>query len=184
MLSGLRSGLSARRRRFMRTLGAPALAKLHTRLKTAGSPAAISFCSIILDANAEYLAFALSSDGPLARFADSATLDGVEACLASMLIYSVAQFARAEMIRDDSQLIPLLARTADIDITRVMIRRDQLRKSPRSEEWMLYGWLVSDLGGERPAYDAQLEREFSYGYLSYIGQNRGSLETARAQLES
>jgi hypothetical protein len=184
MLSGLRYWLSARRRRFMRTFGGPALAKLNTRLASAGSPAAISFCSILLDANAEYLAFALSSDGPLARFADSATPDRVEACLASMLIYSVAQFAREEMRRDDSQLIPLLARTADIDITRVMLRRDQLRKAPRSEEWILYGWLASDLGAERPAYDAQLEREFSYGYLSYIGQYRRSLETALANLES
>ena len=184
MLSGLRYWLSPRRRRFMRTLGGPALVKLHARLKTAGSPAAISFCSILLDANAEYLAFALSSEGPLARFADGATPDRVEACFVSMLIYSVAQFAREEMRRDDSQLLPLLARTADIDIKHVMLRRDQLRKAPRSEEWMLYGWLARDLGGERPAYDAQLEREFSYGYLSYIGQYRSSLESALAQLES
>jgi hypothetical protein len=184
MLSGLRYWLSPRRRRFMRSLGRPALTKLHARLNTAGSPAAISFCSILLDANAEYLAFALSSDGPFAHLADGATPDRVEACLGSMLIYSAAQFARAEMIRDDSQLLPLLARTANIDITRVMLRRDQLRKAPRSEEWMLYGWLASDLGAERPAYDARLEREFSYGYLSYIGQYRSSLENALVQLES
>ena len=184
MLSGLRFWLSARRRRFMRALGSPSLAKLKARLATAGSPAATSFCSILLDANAEYLAFALSSDGPLAGFAEGATPERVEVCLVSMLIYSIAQFAREEMRRDDSQLLPLLARTADIDIKHVMIRRDQLRKAPRSEEWMLYGWLASDLGAERPAFDAQLEREFSYGYLSYIGQYRSSLEKALANLES
>ena len=49
---------------------------------------------------------------------------------------------------------------------------------------MLYTWLVTALGGERPAYDAQLERAFSYGYLSYIGQYRPTLERALAQLES
>ena len=43
---------------------------------------------------------------------------------------------------------------------------------------------VAALGGERPAYDAQLERAFAYGYLSYIGQYRPALERALAQLES
>jgi hypothetical protein len=168
----------------MRRLGRPALAKLFVRLSTAGSPAAISFCAILLKANVEFLGYALSPEGALARFADSATPSQVESCLASMLIYSAAQFARDEMRRDDTQLIPLLARTANIDVTQVMLRRDQLRKAPRSEEWMLYSWLVDSLGGERPAYDAQLERGFAYSYLSYIGQYRASLERALVQLES
>jgi hypothetical protein len=185
MLSGLIYSLSPRRRRFMRNLGRPALAPLKERLATSGSPAAIDFCSTILHGNAEYLTYAISSsDGALAGFASSATPAQIEACLAAMLIYSAAQFAREEMQRDDSQIIPLLAHVTGLAVTQVMIRRDQLRKAPRSEEWMLYGWLVSALGGERPAYDARLERAFAYGYLSYIGQYRPALERALAQLES
>jgi hypothetical protein len=49
---------------------------------------------------------------------------------------------------------------------------------------MLYSWLVAALGGERPAYDASLERAFAYGYLSYIGQYRPALERTLSQLES
>ncbi len=185
MLSGLIYWLSPRRRSFMRRLGKPALANLEERLKTSGSAAAISFCTILLHANAEFLAYGISSpDGALATFATSATSGQVQACLAAMLIYSTAQFAREEMQRDDGQIIPLLAHVAGLEVTQVMLRRDQLRKAPRSEEWMLYGWLVAALGGERPAHDASLERGFAYGYLSYIGQYRPALERALAQLES
>ncbi len=185
MLSGLIYWLSPRRRRFMRRLGRPALIAIEARLATAGSPAAIAFCSTLLHANAEFLAFVISSpDGALARFAPTATPARVEACLAAMLIYSAAQFAREEMQRDDGQIIPLLAHVAGLEVTQVMLRRDQLRKAPRSEEWMLYNWLVAALGGERPAYDASLERAFSYGYLSYIGQYRPALERALTRLES
>ncbi len=185
MLSGLIYWLSPRRRRFMRRLGRPALASLEARVKTAGSPAAVSFCTILLHANAEFLAFAISSlDGALSRFALTATPAQIEACLAAMLIYSAAQFSREEMRRDDGEMIPLLAHITGLGVTQVMLCRDQLRKAPRSEEWMLYIWLVEALGGERPAYDAQLERAFSYGYLSYIGQYRPALERALAQLES
>ena len=185
MLSGLIYWLSPRRRRFMRRLGRPALAGLEARVKTAGSPAAVSFCTILLHANAEFLAFAISSpDGALNRFAADATPAQIQACLAAMLIYSGAQFAREEMRRDDGEMIPLLAHITRFEVTQVMLRRDQLRKAPRSEEWMLYGWLVAALGGERPAYDAQLERAFSYGYLSYIGQYRPALESALGALES
>jgi hypothetical protein len=185
MLSGLIYWLSPRRRRFMRRLGRPAMANLEARIQSAGSPAAISFCTILLHANAEFLAFAISSpDGAVARFSPDATPAKIEACLAAMLIYSAAQFAREEMRRDDGEMIPLLAHVTSLDITQVMLRRDQLRKAPRSEEWMLYNWLVAALGGERPAYDAQLERAFAYGYLSYIGQYRPALERALAQLES
>jgi len=185
MVSGLIYWLSPRRRRFMRSRGHPALRSLEQRLATAGSPAAIAFCSNMLHANVEYLTYAISSpDGAFARFARSATPAQVEACLTAMLIYSATQFAREEMRRDDSQIIPLLAHVTGLAMTQVMLRRDQLRKAPRSEEWMLYGWLVAALGGERPAYDAQLERAFAYGYLSYIGQYRPALERALAQLQS
>ena len=100
-----------------------------------------------------------------------------------MLIYSAAQFAREEMQRDDeSQIIPLLAHVAGLEVTQVMLRRDQLRKAPRSEEWMLLQLArQAALGGERPAYDASLERAFSYGYLSYIGQYRQALERDAAR---
>jgi hypothetical protein len=185
MLSGLIYWLSPRRRRFMRRLGSPALAALEARLKTSGSPAAISFCTILLHANAEFLAFAISSpDGTLTGFAATSTPAQIQACLAAMLIYSAAQFAREEMQRDDGQIIPLLAQVAGLEVTQVMLRRDQLRKAPRSEEWMLYSWLVAALGGERPTYDASLERAFAYGYLSYLGQYRPALERTLAQLES
>src|SRR5579864_252813 len=113
MLAGLLYWLSPRRRRFMRRLGRPALARLEERVNTAGSPAAVSLCTAMLHANAEFLAFAISSpDGALARFAASATPAQVEAALAAMLIYSAALFAREEMQRDDGQLIPLLAHVA------------------------------------------------------------------------
>jgi hypothetical protein len=184
MLSGLFYWLSPRRRRFMRRLGRPALARLGVRLETAGSPAAIAFCTILLNANAEFLCFALSPEGALASFAASATPPQVDACLGAMLIYASAQFAREEMQRDDTEMIPLLAHITRLQPEQVMLRRDQLRKTPHSEEWMLYTWLVVALCDERPAYDPQLERAFSYGYLSYIGQYRQSLERALWQLES
>ena len=139
----------------------------------------------MLHANAEYLTYSISSpDGALFQFADRVTPAHIEACLVAMLIYSAAQFAREEMRRDDSQIIPLLAHVTRLELTQVMLRRDQLRKAPRSEEWMLYTWLVAALSGERPAHDAQLERAFAYGYLSYIDQYRPALERALAQLQS
>ncbi len=184
MLSGLLYWLSPARRRFMRTLGRPALTRLKARLAAAGSPAAIAFLSILLRANAEFLAFALCADGLLASYAATATESQVEGCLASMLIFSTAIFAREEMRRDDTQLIPLLAEVAGLERKLVMLRRDQLRKAPHSEEWMLYAWMVSAFGGERPAYDARLERDLAYQYLSYIGQYRPALERALGKLES
>lgn len=184
MLSGLIYRLSPARRRFMRRFGRPALARLRPRLEQAASGAALEFVSILLDANLEYLAFAIFMDGPLARFAPALTIDQAEACLESMLIYSMVQFAREEIFRDQSELIPLLAHVCSIEPRRVMLRRDQLRKAPRSEEWMLYTWIAADLGEARPAYDAQLERTFAYGYLSYIGQYRPALERALSRLQS
>jgi hypothetical protein len=183
MLSGLLYWLSPARRRFMRRLGRPALGRIEARLASAGSPAAIEFLSILLRGNAEFLGFALSSDGALARFGAGATAEQAEACLGAMLIFSVALFAREEMQREDTQLIPLLAEVAAVERKQVMLRRDQLRKAPRSEEWMLYTWMVNALGGPRPGYDAELERAFAYQYLSYIGQYRPALERALSELE-
>ncbi len=165
----------------MRRLGRPALTKLESRLKQAGSATAVGFLSILLRANAEWLAFALSPDGvlgPQAAKAGQATPERIEACMASMLIYSSALFARDELYRDDGQLIGLLAEVCAMEPTRVMLYRDQLRKAPRSEEWMFYTWLVKDLTGERPAYDAALEKSFGYQYLSYVGQYRPALTRA------
>lgn len=184
MLSGLIYWLSPARRRFMRRFGQPAVGHLTERLHDAASGPAVEFISILLGANAEYLAYALFMNGPLGRFATGVTPERTESCLQSMLIYSMVQFARDEFFRDGSELVPLLARLCATDAKRVMLRRDQLRKAPRSEEWMLYTWMAADLGGERPAYDPRLERNFAYGYLSYIGQYRPALEAAFSRLQS
>jgi hypothetical protein len=180
MLSGLRYWLSPARRRFMRTLAKPGLDATRARLAESGSPRAIRFISTILDANAEFLAYALSSNGPLARYCDRATPATVAACIATMLIYSVNLFARDEMTKNESELIPLLARLTGFEPKQVMLRRDAMRKAPRSEEWMVVTWLAKDLGAERPEYDADLERSFGYNYLSYIDQYRPMLEREMA----
>jgi hypothetical protein len=78
-------------------------------------------------------------------------------------------------------LIPLLAKIARLTTMQVMLRRDNLRKAPRSEEWLLYSWMVTALGGERPAYDGELERRFSYNYLAYIEQYRSIVEREAAR---
>jgi len=100
-----------------------------------------------------------------------------------MLIFSVNLFARDELARNESELIPLLARVAQLSTTQVMLRRDHLRKAPRSEEWMLYSWMVTALGAQRPTYDGELERRFSYNYLAYIGQYRSIIEREAARPE-
>ena len=183
MLSAVRTLLSPARRRFMRECGRPALAGLRARLEAAGSPRAIALCSTLLDANREFLAFALSAKGPLSTLATHATPETVEACLAAMLIFSVNLFARDDLARNDSELIPLLAKVARLSTTQVMLRRDNLRKAPRSEEWMLYSWRVTARGAERPAYDGELERRFSYNYLAYIGQYHSIVEREAARPE-
>ncbi len=165
----------------MRRLGRPALSKFDERLRACGSPRAAGFMSILLRANSDFLAYALSRKGPLARYAGGATPERVEVCLGSMLIFATNLFARDEMRNEGSGLVGLLAGIVGWEPKQVMLRRDNLRKAPRSEEWMLYSWLVMDLGGERPAYDAELERSFGYNYLSYIGQFRAELERAAAQ---
>jgi hypothetical protein len=160
----------------MRELAAPGLKKFKERVTYNASPRAVGFISTINGANAEFLAHALSTTGPLAGYRAGATPDSVEACLGDLLVYAVNLFARDEMARDSSELIPLLARILKIEPKRVMLKRDTLRKAPRSEEWMVYTWLVKDLGGPVPNHDRELERGFGYQYLSYIGQYRALLE--------
>src|ERR1700675_4115197 len=157
MLSGLIYWLSPARRRFMRRLARPGLDATRARLAEAGSPRAIQFISTILDANADFLAYALSSKGPLHMYSQRATPETVAACIATMLIYSVNMFARDEMQNNESEMIPLLAHLAEIKPTQVMVRRDALRKAPRSEEWLVVTWLARNLGAEPPKYDAKLE---------------------------
>lgn len=180
MLSGLLYWLSPARRRFMRRLAKPGLDATRASLAESGSPRAVQFISTLLDANAEFLAYALSSHGPLAPYCDHATPDTVAACIATMLVYSVNLFARDEMTKNESELIPLLARLTRFEPVQVMLRRDALRKAPRSEEWMVVTWLAKDLGVEPPKYDAELERSFGYNYLSYIDQYRPILEREMA----
>src|SRR5438094_1688475 len=96
MLSGLRFWLSPRRRRFMRRIAAPALSRFRRRVAEVASPSAEAFVSILLEANADFLAYSFSPDGPLAEFADASNPESVESCLAALLIYSVALFARED----------------------------------------------------------------------------------------
>ena len=152
------------------------MARLRERLDAAGSPRAVAFFSTLLRANIEFLAFSLSPSGPLSFLSPGANAEKVEACLAAMLIFSVNLFARDEFANNESELIPLLAAIANLNPMQVMLRRDSLRKAPRSEEWMLYTWMVAALGGEKPAYDGELERRFSYNYLAYIEQYRPLIE--------
>jgi len=180
MLSGLLYWLSPARRRFMRRLAKPGLDATRARLAESGSPRAVQFISTLLDANAEFLAYALSSHGPLAQYCERATPQTVTACIATLLVYSVNLFARDEMTKNESELIPLLARLTGFEPKQVMLRRDALRKAPRSEEWMVVTWLAKDLGVEPPKYDAGLERSFGYNYLSYIDQYRPMLEREMA----
>ena len=112
----------------MRELAAPGLAKFNQRLAEAGLPRAVKFISTLNGANADFMAYALSPAGPLAACRAGANPDSVEACLADLLIYAVNLFARDEMRRDTSELIPLLARIVDISPTRVMLKRDNLQQ--------------------------------------------------------
>jgi hypothetical protein len=184
MLAGLLYWLSPARRRFMRRLAKPGLDATRARLAEAGSPRAIQFISTIVDANADFLAYALSPKGPLKMYCERATPETVAACISTMLIYSVNLFARDEMTNNESEMIPLLAHLAGVKPMQVMLRRDALRKAPRSEEWMVLTWLAKDLGAEPPKYDAELERAFGYNYLSYIAQYRPTLEREMAAADT
>lgn len=180
MIAAILFWLSPSRRRFMRHLATPGLIELRGRLSDSGSPRAIAFITPIVEANANFLAYALSKKGPLALWTPQATAPGVAACMRSLLIFAINLFARDEMQKNDSELIPLVAFVVGIEPKQLMLRRDMLRKAPRSQEWMLLTWLAKDLGVEQPKYDAQLERAFGYNYLSYIDQYRGALASALA----
>ena len=184
MISGLLYWLSPARRRFMRRLAKPGLDAMRARLIERGSPRAMRFISTILDANADFLAYALSSKGPLAIYRERAMPETVGACIGTMLIYSVNLFARDEMTKNESELIPLLAYLTGVEPKQVMLRRDALRKAPRSEEWLVVTWLAKDLGAEPPKHDAALERSFGYNYLSYIDQYRPLLKREMATADS
>ena len=103
MLAGLLYWLSPARRRFMRRLAKSGLDATRARLAEAGSPRAVQFISTLLDANADFLAYALSPKGPLKMYCDRATPDTVAACIVTMLIYSVNLFARDEMTNNEAK---------------------------------------------------------------------------------
>jgi len=183
MLAAIGFWLSPARRRFMRNLARPGIEELRRRLDESGSPRAIGFISPLIDANANFLAYALSKDGPLASFGANATPERVAGCIRSLVVFSICLFARDEMQKNDSELIRLVAFVVEIEPKQLMLRRDMLRKAPRSEEWMLLTWLARDLGIEPPKYDAQLERAFGYNYLSYVDQYRPTLARALARAD-
>ena len=164
----------------MRRFGTPALSNLKQRLSQYGSDDATRFCAILLEANCEFLAFAVSSQGLIA--AAIPTIDSVQAALGLMLLYSLNLYARDQLAGDASELLTLLAAVLDVSATDVMVRRDQLRKSPRGEEWMLYCWLRQAFGLESPRYDAAVDSAFGYQYLSYVSQYRDLLKDALAAL--
>src|SRR5262249_23978653 len=145
MLSRLLNWISPERRRFMRRFGRPARARIRERLEALGSPRAVGVISTLLDANLEFLAFALSSQGPLSNYSAGLNDERVEMCLAAMILFAIHLFAREELANNESELIPLLAAIAKSTTILVMVRRDSLRKTPRSEEWMLYTWMVAAL---------------------------------------
>jgi hypothetical protein len=176
MLSALRFLFSPWRLRFMRRYANPATNEFRQRLDQFAAPQARIFVTTLLQANAEFLAYAFSHSGLLAGLRDRLTPAGTRACFASMLIYSVNLFARTEMADDGGELVALLGRTLEVDRKFVMLRRDTLRKAPRSEEWMVYTWLLKDLGAPMPKFDPALEQSFGYQYLSYIGQYKSILE--------
>jgi hypothetical protein len=176
MLTALRFLLSPWRLRFMRRYARPATSELRARLDQYATPQGRLFVTTLLEANIEFLAHAFSPSGTLSGLRERLTVESVRACVGSMLIYSVNLFARNEMARDDSELVTLLSRVLDLSPTAVMLRRDALRKAPRSEEWMLYTWMLKDLAAPAPKFDSALEQSFGYQYLSYIGQYKSILE--------
>lgn len=176
MLAGLRFLLSPWRLRFMRNYANPATRDLRGRLDQIATPQGRLFVTTLLQANAEFLAHAFSRSGVLFGVRDRLTVDAARACLASMLIYSVNLFARTEMANDAGELVALLSRMLGVRREAVMLRRDSLRKAPRSEEWLFYTWLLKDLGAPAPKFDAAVEQAFGYQYLSYISQYKSILE--------
>lgn len=160
----------------MRRLAGPGLRKLKGRLHEIGSRPAVDVLTTLLDANAEFMAYALSTSGPLGAYAALATECSVESCFGSLLIYSANLFARDDFAQSESELVTLLASILGLSREQVMLRRDALRKTPRSEEWMLYTWLLKDLGAPAPAFDPRVEASFGYQYVGYMSQYRGVIE--------
>lgn len=160
----------------MRRLARPGLRKLKGRLREIGSRPAVGVLTTLLDANAEFMAYALSKSGPLGAYAALATARSVESCFGSLLVYSLNLFAREDFAQNDSELVTLLASILGLSREQVMLRRDALRKTPRSEEWMLYAWLLKDLGAPAPAFDPRTEASFGYQYVGYMNQYRGLIE--------
>jgi hypothetical protein len=166
----------------MRRYANPALARFRLRIDGVASPWAAGFIDTLLRANAEFLAFSLSPSGLMRPFSAALSEGRIEGCFGSLLIYSIYQFARDEFSNNESELIPLLARLTDTTTRAVMIRRDMLRKTPRSEEWVACSWILRDLGESSPAHSPELERAFAYQYLSYIGQYQGILAKYLSQV--
>lgn len=165
----------------MRRFASPALAKFRARLGGVAAPWAAGFIQTLLTANAEFLAFALGPSGLLHAFAGASSQERIERCLASLLLYSMYQFARQEFSNNEGELISLLARLTETSTRSVMLRRDLLRKTPRSEEWVACSWILTDLGQSSPSVSLDLERSFAYQYLSYIAQYRRILESYLGQ---
>jgi hypothetical protein len=176
MFTALRFLFSPWRLRFMRRYAKPAISEMRGRLDQFAPRKTRVFTTTLLDANAEFLARAFSPSGTLAGFRDRVSVQSVRACLGSMLIYSANLVARNEMARDGGESVMLLSRVLGVSRESVIIRREILRKSPSSEEWMLYTWLLKDLDAPAPTFDPALEHLFGYHYLSYIGQYKGILE--------
>ncbi|GEM_PF-500615 len=176
MFAAVRYLLSPWRLRFMRRYARPAIYEMRGRLDQFASRKARIFTTTLLDANAEFLARAFSPAGTLSGFRDRVTMQSVRTCLGSMLIYSANLVARNEMARDGGELVTLVSRVLGVSRESVIIRREILRKSPSSEEWMLYTWLLKDLDAPAPKFDPALEQSFGYHYLSYIGQYKNILE--------
>jgi hypothetical protein len=176
MFTALRYLLSPWRLRFMRRYARPAISQMRGQLDQFAPRKTRIFTTTLLDANAEFLARAFSPSGILFGFRDRISTQSVRACLGSMLIYSANLVARNEMARDGGEVVPLLSRVLGVSRESVIIRREILRKSPRSEEWMLYTWLLKDLEAPAPQFDPALEQSFGYHYLSYIGHYTGILE--------
>src|SRR5258708_33672280 len=122
-VSGLVCGVCAMRRGLMGRLAKPGLDAMRVRLRKAGSPRAIQFISMILDANADFLAYALSSKGTLHMYGERATPETVAACIVTVLIYSVNLFARGEMSSNESEMMPLFAHLAGVKPVQEMLWR-------------------------------------------------------------
>jgi hypothetical protein len=165
----------------MRRYASPARVKFRSRLAGVASPWAAGFIETLFTANAEFLAFALGPSGLLHGLGPAASEERIERCLGSLLIYSMYQFARKEFCDNESELISLLARLTDTSTRAVMVRRDMLRKTPRSEEWVACSWILKDLGQSPPTFSPELERGFAYQYLSYVGQYQGILASYLTQ---